>query len=84
MAGLIAGTCYIVVTLLFYYIFKPVNRNASLLAALISFAGCMIGPLGQFVPAAARINPLAIFGFYCVMISYLILRSTFLPLAWEC
>ena len=81
VAGLIAGACYIVVTLLFYYIFKPVNRNASLLAALISFAGCMIGPLGLLVPAAARINPLAIFGFYCLMISYLILRSTFLPRA---
>ncbi len=35
-AGLIAGACYIAVTLLFYFIFKPVNRRLSLLAALFS------------------------------------------------
>ncbi len=28
-AGLIAGACYIAVTLLFYYIFKPVNSSIS-------------------------------------------------------
>jgi len=43
--GLIAGTCYIVVTLLFYYLFKPVNRPLSLLAAVVSLAGCAIGPV---------------------------------------
>jgi hypothetical protein len=26
-AGLVAGACYIAVTLLFYGLFKPVNRN---------------------------------------------------------
>src|SRR2546425_6948580 len=31
-AGLIAGACYIAVTLLFYHIFKPVNRRLSLLS----------------------------------------------------
>src|SRR5258708_27394072 len=44
-AGLIAGACYIAVTLLFYYIFKPVNRSLSLVAALISLVGCALGPL---------------------------------------
>ena len=79
VAGLVAGACYIVVTLLFYYIFKPVSRELSLLAALISLAGCLIGPVGLFVRAASRINPLVLFGFYCLLIGYLILRSTFLP-----
>ena len=36
VAGLIAGACYIAVTLLFYHIFKPVNRHLSLLAASFS------------------------------------------------
>ena len=78
-AGLIAAACYIAVTLLFYYIFKPVNRRLSLLAALISLAGCVIGPVGLLVRAAAHINPLVFFGFYCLLIGYLIFRSTFLP-----
>src|SRR5882762_4663404 len=78
-AGLIAGACYIAVTLLFYGIFKPVNRNLSLLAAFISLVGIIIGPLSllHFVPFT--INPLVFFGFYCLLIGYLILRSTFLP-----
>lgn len=78
-AGLIAGACYIAVTLLFYYIFKPVNRSLSLLAAFISLVGCAIGPLSLFVRAASRISPLVFFGFYCLLIGYLIFRSTFLP-----
>jgi hypothetical protein len=78
-AGLIAGACYIAVTLLFYYMFKPVNRSLSLLAAFVSLVGCTIGPLGLFVHAASRISPLVFFGFYCLLIGYLIFRSTFLP-----
>jgi hypothetical protein len=79
VAGLIAGGCYIAVTLLFYYIFKPVNRRLSLLAAFFSIVGCAIGPLSLFVHVASHISPLVFFGFYCLLISYLILRSTFLP-----
>jgi uncharacterized protein DUF4386 len=79
VTGLVAGVCYIAVTLLFYYIFKPVNRRLSLLAAFFSFVGCAIGPLSLFVHAASHISPLVFFGFYCLLIGYLILRSTFLP-----
>jgi hypothetical protein len=78
-AGLLAGLLYIVVTLLFYFIFKPVNRSLSLLAAILSLTGCVIGPVGRFVHAVSHINPLVLFGFYCLLIGYLILRSTFLP-----
>jgi len=79
LAGLIAGACYIVVTLLFYYLFKPVNRSLSLLAALISLLGCTVGPVGLLVHGAAHISPLVFFGFYCLLIGYLIFQSTFLP-----
>ncbi len=77
--GLFAGVCYVVVTLLFYFIFKPVNKGLSMLAAFISLAVIAAGPLQLKV-----VNPLVFFGFYCLLISYLVLNSTFLPriLAW--
>ncbi len=78
-AGLIAGACYIAVTGLFYYLFKPVNRRLSLLAAFVSLAGCVIGPLSSLHLVSFHINPLVFFGVYCLLIGYLIFRSTFLP-----
>jgi hypothetical protein len=78
-AGIVAGTCYIAVTLLFYYIFKPVNRSLALLAALFSLLGCAIGVLSPLHLVPFHINNLVFFGFYCVLIGYLIFRSTFLP-----
>jgi len=78
-AGLTAGACYMAVTLLFYGVFKPVNRNLSLLAAFISLVGIIIGPLSRLHLVPFTINPLVFFGFYCLLIGYLIFRSTFLP-----
>lgn len=73
VAVIIASICYVAVTLFFYDMFKPVNRTISLLAAIISLAGCVAGAAGL------PVNPLVFFGFYCLLIGYLILRSTFLP-----
>jgi hypothetical protein len=50
-----------------------------LLAAFFSLVGCAVGPLSAFVHAASHTNPLVFFGFYCLLIGYLIFRSTFLP-----
>jgi len=82
--NLIAFAFYIALTLLFYYLFKPVNRSLSLFAALLSLAGCAIGVLGLFHLASPPISPLLFFGPYCLLIGYLIVRSTFLPriLGW--
>ncbi len=77
--NLIATACYIAVTLLFYDLFKPVNRSLSLLAAFFSLVGCAIGVLNLFHLAPFHIHPLVFFGFYCLLIGYLIFRSTFLP-----
>ena len=78
-AGLIAGVFYIAVTVLFYFIFKPVNRNLSLLAAILSLMGIVTGPLSLLIQSLSYINPLVFFGFYCLLIGYMILKSTFLP-----
>jgi len=78
-ANLIAAGSYVVVTALLYYIFKPVNRSLSLLAAFFSLVGIAIGVLGVFHLSPVPINGLVFFGVYCLLIGYLILRSTFLP-----
>jgi hypothetical protein len=78
-ANLIATVCYIAVTLLFYDIFKPVSRSVSLLAAFVSLVGLAVGTLTMFHLAPFHINNLVFFGGYCLLIGYLIFRSTFLP-----
>lgn len=103
--------CYIVVTALFYQLFKPASRTLSLTAAFFSLMGCAtqavacafyIAPViflggdkyvGAFDPAQLHAFALlsiklfsigydiglAFFGFYCLLIGWLILRSTFVP-----
>jgi len=80
--SLAATACYIVVTLLFYPLFKPVDSSLSLIAAVFSLAGCALGGLSVFhlvLPYIKSVNPLICFGVYCLLIGYLIFRSTFLP-----
>jgi Domain of unknown function (DUF4386) len=77
--NLLADVFYIAVTPLFYYMFKPVNASLSLLAALLSFAGCAIDVMGVFNLAPHGVSSLVFFGPYCLLIGYLIFRSTFLP-----
>jgi hypothetical protein len=79
VVNLIAYAFYIAVTLLFYCMFRPVNRNLSLLAAIFSLAGCANDVLSLFNLAPYKINSLAFFGPYCLLIGYLIFRSNFLP-----
>jgi hypothetical protein len=79
VGNVVATLCYIAVTLLFYELFKPVNRNVSLIAALFSFLGLTNGALALFHLRHIPINTLVFFGVYCLLIGYLILRSTFLP-----
>jgi Domain of unknown function (DUF4386) len=77
--NLIACAFYIALTLLFYYMFRPVNRNLSLLAAIFSLGGCANDVLSVFNLAPYKISSLAFFGPYCFLLGYLIFRSTFLP-----
>jgi hypothetical protein len=77
--NLIAYAFYIAVTLFFYYMFKPVNRSLSLLAALFSLVGCANDVLSLLNLAPYKISSVVFFGPYCLLLGYLIFRSTFLP-----
>jgi len=76
-AGLIEVSGMIAVTLLFYDILKPVNRSLSLLAASFNLVGLTFELL-QLNPRGVVIG-IGFHGFYCLLIGYLIFRSTFLP-----
>jgi len=79
-ALLLASTaCYVAVTALFYGLFRPVGRNTSALAAAFSLIGCTLSILGLFHLASPTLNPLVFFGCYCLIIGYLIFRSSFSP-----
>lgn len=76
-AGILEVSCMIVVTLLLYDIFKPVNRRLSLLAASLNFVALALELL-QFLPHGVNIG-LGFHGLYWILIGYLIFKSTFLP-----
>ena len=78
IANLAATACYIAVTLLFYDIFKPVDRRLSLMALVFGLVGCAVGALGSLHLVRPDAS-LTFFGFYCLLIGFLIFRSKFLP-----
>jgi Domain of unknown function (DUF4386) len=75
--GLIGVLGMAAMTLLLYDIFKPVNRSLSLLAALTSLVGLSFEAL-RWQPRGVNVA-IVFSGFYCLLIGYLIFRSTFLP-----
>ena len=78
-ANLTATVSYVIVTVFFYYIFKPASRRVSLLSAIFSLVGCAVGAIDSFRIATVPVNALVFFGVYCLLIGYLISKSTFLP-----
>jgi hypothetical protein len=75
--GLIPVLCFTVVTLLLYGIFRPVNRSISWLAASSNLVGLAFEALELHLRG---VNVALVFhGIYCLLIGYLVLRSTFLP-----
>jgi hypothetical protein len=77
--GLVAVLGMVVVTLLLYDIYKPVNRSLSLLAAFFGLVGLTFEALRS---QPRGVNVAIVFaGFYCLLIGYLIFRATFLPRA---
>jgi hypothetical protein len=79
VANAVATACYVAVTLLFYALFRPVNPTVSLAAAVVSAIGCAINVLSLVSAGFVPINPLAVFGVYCVLIGYLITQAPAMP-----
>lgn len=107
---LLSTAAYVVVTGLFYWLFRPVSREVSLVAALFSLVGCASGAMSALLLDGARLVLLGthaqamgaamsqdvallftelfarasasawpFFGFYCLLIGWLIFASGFLP-----
>jgi hypothetical protein len=70
---------YALLTVLFYFMFKPVSRWVSLLAALFSFGGCIFSVMQTLHLTKYAVSPLVFFGIYCLLLGQLVIRSGFLP-----
>ena len=78
LAGdLIALSGMVGLTVLLYYIFKPVNKGLSLLASPFNLVGLGCGAL-RWNPQGVD-TTVVLAGFYYFLIGYLVFRSTFLP-----
>jgi hypothetical protein len=75
--GYIALSSMAVVTLILYDILNPVNRSLSRLAVFFAFVGLTFEAL-RLQPQGLNIA-LVFHGCFCILIGYLIFRSTFLP-----
>src|ERR1700731_4772592 len=65
--NLIAYAFYMILALLFYYLFKPVNGSLSLVAALFGLCGCIVGILELFHIILNYLGPLPFFGPYRIL-----------------
>jgi hypothetical protein len=111
VSSLMTVPFHIVWAVLFYGLFRPVNRSVSLLAGFVMLVACTMWALSSLLHLAPllvlqgkislsafapeqlqalalmllKLNAqaydigLVFFGFWCVLIGYLIFRSTFLP-----
>jgi hypothetical protein len=75
--GLVPVLCFAAVTLLLYAIFKPVSRTVALIAASSNLAGLFFEAIEVHL---LGVNVALVFhGVYCVLIGYLVAKSSFLP-----
>lgn len=76
-AVFIPVSCSAAATLILYGLFKPVNGRLSLLAALFNLVGLIFEAL-RSQPGGVNFG-MMFHGFFCLLIGFLIFRSTFLP-----
>jgi hypothetical protein len=82
-ALLLCSASYLLLSLLFYGLFKPVSKRVSLEAALFGVVGSALGILHLF-GIASQVRTIPFLGGFAILVGYLIVRSAFLPpvLGW--
>ena len=75
--GFIAIASFAIVTLLLYWLLRPVNRGIALLAAIFNFVSLTLEAFELHLRGAN----IALFfhGLYCLLVGFLVFRSDFLP-----
>lgn len=77
VVGILPVLCFATVTLILYGIFKPVSRTVALTAAFSNLVGLFFEAVEWHLRGVNA--ALVCHGVYCVLIGYLVVRSTFLP-----
>jgi tellurite resistance protein TehA-like permease len=76
---LAAALDYAIVALLLGRLFELGNRAFSWAVAAVGLAGCALSASQSLHLVGTAINPLAVFGIYCVGLGMLVLRSAVMP-----
>jgi hypothetical protein len=76
-AGILELVGMSAVTLALYYIFRPVQKNLSLLAAAFNFTGIALEAI-RFSTHGTDVA-MVFHGVFCILIGYLIFKSAFMP-----
>lgn len=79
--ALAADLFYVLLVLLLSRLLIPVSRALAGVALVLGLAGSAVTVIGEFHrgPGHFPINPLALFGPFCIVVGLLIARSGFLP-----
>jgi hypothetical protein len=73
-----SSLCYLLLSLLFYGMLRPVSRRVALEAMLFGLAGSALGIL-HVSGVASQIRSIPFLGGFLLLNGYLMLRATFLP-----
>jgi hypothetical protein len=76
---LAAALDYAVVALLLGRLFEPEERAFSWAVAALGLGGCALSAAQSLHLVGTEINPLAVFGLYCLGLGTLVLRSRIMP-----
>ncbi len=76
---LFAAADYAVVAVLLGRLFEPTGRALSWTVAAVGLVGCALSAGDALHLFATPVNPLAIFGFYCLGLGLIVVRTAMLP-----
>lgn len=78
-AGIMANVLYLILALLFYGMFRPVNPWLSLVASLCGVLGCTNNLMQYATQDAFHIESIPFLALFVLLTGVLMIRSTFLP-----